>query len=188
MSVNLSKGESVSLTKAAPGLQLVAAGAGWDVAEGGPEMDLDLAAFLLENGQAQGAGDFVYFNNKKSKCGSVESRGDNRTGEGDGDDETIDVDLSKVPASVNEIVFVASIYEAKTRNQSLKNLKNAHIRLYNKQGDAELAKYTISGLETGESFTLGKLVRDGADWNFVAVGEPRSGDLSSYTQEFKVAA
>ncbi len=187
MSLNMTKGESVSLTKSTPNLQQVAVGAGWDVAEGGPAMDLDLAAFLLKSGKADNGG-FVYFNNKTSACGSVSSRGDNLTGEGDGDDETVDVDLTRVPADINEIVFVASIYQAAQRGQSLKSLKNAHIHIYNKADNKELAKYTISGLETGESFTLGKLVRDGSDWNFVAVGEPKSGDLSGYTQAYGLAA
>lgn len=187
-SVNLTKGESVSLTKKAPGLVNVAAAAGWDVKANGPTMDLDLAAFLLVNGKVRGKGDFVYFGSKKSACGSVASRGDNLTGEGDGDDETIDVNLSTVPAEITEIVFVASIYDAAKKGQSLKNLDNAFIRMYNKADNAELAKFDISHIDhAGASFTLGKLVRDGADWTFTAIGEPELGDLSHYTAQYGLA-
>jgi len=97
----------------------------------------------------------------------------------------IDVDLTKVPASVNEIVFVASIYQAAQKGQSLKDLDNAHIRIVNKAGDVELAKYTLSGLDVaGASFTLGKLVRNGTDWTFTAIGEAEAGELGALATRY----
>lgn len=186
--VSMSKGESVSLTKKAPGLTKVFAGAGWDVKKDGPEMDLDLAAFLLDSNGKLAGGNFVFYNNKTSACGSVASTGDNLTGEGDGDDEVINVNLTTIPAGINEVLFVASIFKAAERGQSLKNLDNAHIRIVNADGEAELAKYNISNLDNaGATFVLGKLVRDGADWNFVAVGEPEAAELGSLATRFGVS-
>jgi tellurium resistance protein TerD len=143
--ISMSKGETVSLTKAVPGLTKVFVGAGWDAKKDGSTMDLDLAAFLLdENGKLSGAANFVYYGHKKSGDGAVASRGDNLPGEGEGDDEVIDVDLSKVASNIKEIVFVVSIYQAAQKGQSLKNLDNAFIRTVNNDDQKELAKYDIS--------------------------------------------
>src|SRR3954451_9101151 len=137
--VSMTKGETVSLTKKAPGLAKVFAGAGWDPKQG-KTMDLDLAAFLLDaNGKLSGKGNFVYFGSKTSACGSVASQGDNLTGDGDGDDEVIKVNLATVPAGISEILFVASIYQAAQKGQSLKDLDNAFIRIVNEEGQQEIA-------------------------------------------------
>jgi tellurium resistance protein TerD len=187
--VSMSKGETVSLTKKAPGLTKVFAGAGWDMKKEGATMDLDLAAFLLDgNGKLAGKGDFVYFNNKTSACGSVASRGDNLTGEGDGDDEVIDVNLSTVPAHVKEILFIASIFQGKSKGQSLKDLDNAFIRIVNAADQKELTNFKISDTDSShESFVLGKLVRDGADWSFTAIGEADSAELGGFATRFGLA-
>jgi tellurium resistance protein TerD len=182
--VSMTKGDTVSLTKKAPGLTKVFAGAGWDPKQG-KTMDLDLAAFLLDaNGKLPGKGGFVYFGSKVSACGSVASRGDNLTGEGEGDDEVIDVNLTTVPEGIKEILFVASIYQAAQKGQSLKDLDNAHIRIVNAENQQEIANYKITGDYTGATFVLGKLVRDGSDWNFVAVGEAEAGELGSLATRF----
>jgi tellurium resistance protein TerD len=125
------------------------------VKSGGKTMDLDLAAFLLDsNEKLNGKGNFVYFGNKASACGSVASQGDNMTG--DGDDEVIKVNLASVPADVKEVLFVASIYQAQQKGQSLKDLDNAHIRIVNEEGQQEIANDKISGIQaTGASFVLG---------------------------------
>ena len=183
--VSMTKGDVVSLTKKSPGLKSVFAGAGWDVKKEGASMDLDLAAFLLSSGTLAGKGNFVYFGNKTSACGSVASRGDNLTGEGEGDDEVIDVDLTTVPASVTEIVFVASIYQGKAKGQSLKDLDNAFIRIVNNENQQELAKFTITDTNSDhESFILGKLVRDGSDWNFLAIGEADAKELGGIATSY----
>jgi len=184
--VSMSKGEIISLTKKALGLTKVFAGAGWDVKKDGASMDLDLAAFLLDaNDKLSGAGDFVYFGHKASKCGSVASRGDNLTGEGEGDDEVIDVNLSTVPSNITGILFVASIYQGKQKGQSLKDLDNAFIRIVNAENQQELANYKITDTNSDhESFVLGKLVRDGSDWNFVAIGEADASELGGIAQRF----
>lgn len=184
--VNMTKGDVVSLTKKAPGLSKVFAGCGWDMKKEGATMDVDLAAFLLgSNGNLSGAGGFVYYGSKTSSCKSVSSRGDNLTGAGDGDDEVIDVNLTKVPENVTEIVFVASIYQGKSKGQSLKDLDNAFIRIVNADNQQELANYKITDTDgTHESFILGKLVRDGSDWSFVAVGEKEAGELGSLATRY----
>lgn len=184
--VSMTKGDSVSLTKKAPGLTKVFAGAGWDMKKAGATMDLDLAAFLLDaNGKLEGKGNFVYFGHKTSQCGSVSSRGDNLTGAGEGDDEVIDVNLSTVPASVSQILFVASIYQGKQKGQSLSDLDNAFIRVVNVENQQELANYKISDTDSGhESFILGKLVREGSDWNFVAIGEAEAAELGGLATRY----
>ncbi|WP_435018539.1 TerD family protein [Tundrisphaera sp. TA3] len=183
--ISMTKGESISLTKKAPGLTKVFAGAGWDAKQDGNSMDLDLAAFLLDaNGKLQGKGDFVYFGGKVSGCKSVSSRGDNLTGDGDGDDEVIDVNLQTVPAHISEIVFVASIYQAAQKGQSLKDLDNAFIRIVNAENQQELANYKITSDLDGATFVLGKLVREGSDWNFVAVGAPEAGELGALATRY----
>jgi len=188
--VSMTKGETVSLTKKAPGLKKVFAGAGWDMKKQGATMDLDLAAFLLDaNGKLKNKGNFVYFNHKASDCGSVASRGDNLTGEGEGDDEVIDVNLSTVPADVNEIVFVASIYQGKAKGQSLRDLDNAFIRIVNAENQQELANYKISDTDSShESFVLGKLKRDGIDWNFIAIGDADASELGGFANRFGLQA
>jgi tellurium resistance protein TerD len=187
--VSMSKGESVSLTKKAPGLTKVFAGAGWDMKNAGASMDLDLAAFMLDaNGKLSGKGNFVYFGNKTSACSSVASRGDNLTGAGDGDDEVIDVNLTTVAPGIAEILFVASIYKAQSKGQSLKDLDNAFIRIVNAENQQELANFKISAPSSDHaSFVLGKLVREGADWNFVAIGEAEAAELGGLATRYGLA-
>lgn len=187
--VIMTKGETVSLSKKAPGLTSVFAGAGWDVKKNGPSMDLDLAAFCLDvNGQLQGSGSFVYFGHKTSADGAIKAGEDNLTGEGEGDDETIQVDLSKVMPSTMRIQFVAAIYQAKQKGQSLKDLDNAFIRIVNNADQKELAKYTITDTDANhDTFVLGELVREGSDWNFKAIGETRSGELSALATNYGLA-
>ncbi len=190
MSINLSKGESFDLAKAAPGLAKVFAGAGWDVKDNGPTMDLDLCAFLVDtNGKLSTDKNFVFFNNKTSPCGGVASRGDNLTGAGEGDDEVLDIDLSKVPSDIAKIVVAVSIYNAASKGQSLKNLDNAYVRIVNATDNTELTKYSLTNFENaGANFILGELVRNGSDWTFTAVGEPKPGELGELIDSYKAAA
>lgn len=189
-SFNLSKGEVFDITKAAPALTQLYAGAGWDVKSGGPSMDVDLCAFLLdENNKLQDNKNFVYFNNKTSMCGSVKSRGDNLTGAGEGDDEVVDMDLSKVPVEIKRIVIAISIYNAASKGQSLKSLDNAYVRIVNKEGDAELVKYNLTNFDNaGANFILGELIRTDSGWSFVAVGEPKPGELGELVTSYAMAA
>ena len=146
MGVSLSKGGNVSLTKEAPGLTAVTVGLGWDVrSTTGDDFDLDASAILVDPaGRVTGDKDFVFFNNLQSGDGSVKHLGDNLTGEGEGDDEQVNVDLAAVPPGVDKVVFAVSIYEGDKRNQSFGQVRNAFIRVVNQAGGAEIARYDLS--------------------------------------------
>ncbi|MEV8153870.1 TerD family protein, partial [Streptomyces fradiae] len=150
MGVSLAKGGNVSLSKEAPGLTAVVVGLGWDVrTTSGTDFDLDASALLLDDsGKVPSDRHFVFYNNLTSPDGSVEHTGDNLTGEGEGDDETVKVDLAAVPAEVTRIVFPVSIHDADNRGQSFGQVRNAFIRVVNQAGGAELARYggTIASL------------------------------------------
>ncbi|MDJ0383927.1 TerD family protein [Streptomyces sp. G-G2] len=189
MGVSLSKGGNVSLTKAAPNLTAVIVGLGWDArTTTGVDFDLDASA-ILTNDQGKVASDanFVFFNNLKSPDGSVEHTGDNTTGEGEGDDEAIKVNLAGVPADVNKIVFPVSIYEAESRQQSFGQVRNAYIRVVNQADNTELARYDLSeDASTETAMVFGELYRNGAEWKFRAIGQGYASGLRGIAQDFGV--
>ncbi len=189
MGVSLSKGGNVSLTKEAPGLTAVVVGLGWDArSTTGTEFDLDASAILCNaSGKVVSDSHFVFFNNQKSPEGSVEHTGDNLTGEGDGDDEQIKVDLATVPAEVDKIVFPVSIYDAEARSQSFGQVRNAFIRIINQAGGAELSRYDLAeDASTETAMVFGELYRNGADWKFRAVGQGYAAGLRGIAQDFGV--
>ncbi|WP_405493266.1 TerD family protein [Streptomyces sp. NBC_00096] len=189
MGVSLSKGGNVSLTKAAPNLTAVIVGLGWDArTTTGVDFDLDASA-ILTNDQGKVASDanFVFFNNLKSPDGSVEHTGDNTTGEGEGDDEAIKVNLSGVPSDVQKIVFPVSIYEAESRQQSFGQVRNAYIRVVNQADNTELARYDLSeDASTETAMVFGELYRNGAEWKFRAIGQGYASGLRGIAQDFGV--
>ncbi|MFC4609894.1 TerD family protein [Streptomyces maoxianensis] len=189
MGVSLSKGGNVSLTKAAPNLTAVTVGLGWDArSTTGTDFDLDASALLTNaEGKVANDGNFVFFNNLKSADGSVEHTGDNITGEGEGDDEQIKVNLASVPADVEKIVFPVSIYEAESRQQSFGQVRNAFIRVVNQAGGAELARYDLSeDASTETAMVFGELYRNGAEWKFRAIGQGYASGLRGIAQDFGV--
>ena len=189
MGVSLSKGGNVSLTKAAPNLTSIGVGLGWDVrSTAGHDFDLDASALALgENHKVLGDDYFVFFNNLKSPDGSVEHTGDNLTGEGEGDDEAIKVNLSAVPAEVDKIVFPVSIYDAESRGQSFGQVRNAFIRVVNQAGGAEIARYDLSeDASTETAMVFGEIYRNGSDWKFRAVGQGYATGLRGIAQDFGV--
>ena len=189
MGVSLSKGGNVSLTKEAPGLTAVTVGLGWDVrSTTGTDFDLDASAILVDSsGKVTGDKDFVFFNNLQSSDGSVKHLGDNLTGAGEGDDEQVDVDLSAVPAGVDKIVFPVSIYDADSRSQSFGQVRNAFIRVVNKAGGTEIARYDLSeDASTETAMVFGELYRSGSDWKFRAVGQGYASGLKGIAQDFGV--
>ncbi|GCE01230.1 MULTISPECIES: TerD family protein [Embleya] len=189
MGVSLSKGGNVSLSKEAPGLTAVLVGLGWDVrTTTGTDFDLDASAILLNgSGQAPSDGHFVFFNNLKSPDGSVEHTGDNLTGEGEGDDEAIKVNLAGVPADVERIVFPVSIYDAETRQQSFGQVRNAFIRIVNQADNKELARYDLTeDASTETAMVFGELYRNGAEWKFRAVGQGYASGLRGIAKDFGV--
>ncbi|WUH92160.1 TerD family protein [Streptomyces sp. NBC_00433] len=189
MGVSLSKGGNVSLTKEAPGLTAVTVGLGWDVrTTTGTDFDLDASALLLDaTGKVVSDKHFVFFNNLKSPDGSVEHTGDNLTGEGEGDDEAIKVNLAGVPVEVDKIVFPVSIYDGETRQQSFGQVRNAFIRVVNQAGGTEIARYDLTeDASTETAMVFGELYRNGAEWKFRAVGQGYASGLRGIAQDFGV--
>ncbi|MFG6572048.1 TerD family protein [Sulfitobacter sp. 1A13353] len=180
MAVSLSKGANVSLTKEAPGLTTILVGLGWDArATDGKDFDLDASVFMVgADGKVLNDNGFIFFNNLKSEDGSVEHLGDNLTGAGDGDDEQVKVDLSKVPADVEKLVFAVTIHEAESRSQNFGQVSNAFMRVVNQNGDAELARFDLSedaSMETAMIF--GELYKKGDEWKFKAIEQGFAGGL-----------
>jgi tellurium resistance protein TerD len=187
--VSLSKGGNVSLSKAAPNLTAVIVGLGWDArTTTGTDFDLDASALLAgEEGKVTNDQNFVFFNNLRSPDGSVEHTGDNLSGEGEGDDEQIKVNLAAVPADVAKIVFPVSIYEAETRQQSFGQVRNAFIRVVNQADGNELARYDLSeDASTETAMVFGELYRNGAEWKFRAIGQGYASGLRGIAQDFGV--
>jgi tellurium resistance protein TerD len=191
MSVSLSKGGNVSLSKEAPGLRAVLVGLGWDVrTTTGADFDLDASALMIgSNGKILSDQHFVFFNNLTSPDGSVEHTGDNLTGEGEGDDEAIKVNLAGVPAEVDKIVVTVSIYDAEARQQSFGQVRNAFIRVVNQADDRELARYDLSeDASTETAMVFGELYRGTDEWKFRAVGQGYSAGLAGIARDFGVNA
>lgn len=192
MAINLQKGQKVDLTKTNPGLTKILVGLGWDIKrfDGGSDFDLDASAFLLDaSGKAASDKDFVFYGNQKHPSGSVESTGDNRTGAGEGDDEAILVDLSKVPAEVDKIDFTVTIYDADKRNQNFGQVENAYIRIVDNNSNTELIRYDLSedfSIET--AVIAGELYRNNGEWKFNAVGSGFSGGLAALCNNFGLDA
>ncbi len=190
MPVSLKKGQKVSLTKGNPGLTHVVVGLGWDVNayDTGGDFDLDGAAFLLtDSGRVSDAKDFVFYGNLNHPSGSVLHMGDNLTGAGDGDDEQIRVDLTKVPASVTRIAFTVTIYEAETLHQNFGQVSNAFVRIYNEATGEELLRYDLGedfSIETAAVF--GELYKNGDEWKFNAIGSGYQGGLAALCNNYGV--
>ncbi|WP_230659820.1 TerD family protein [Psychrobacter sp. I-STPA10] len=190
MAISLTKGGNVNLSKEAPGLSNITVGLGWDPrATDGQEFDLDAIAFLLnEAGKVRNDQDFIFFNNLKSGDGSVEHTGDNRTGEGEGDDEQIKINLSNVPADVSKVAVCAIIYEGQSRNQNFGQVGDAFIRVVNDNGNSEIARYDLSeDSSTETAMIFGELYRHNGDWKFRAVGQGFNGGLGPLAASYGVS-
>jgi tellurium resistance protein TerD len=189
MGVALTKGGNVSLSKSAPNLTAIMVGLGWDArTTTGADFDLDASALLLgSNGRVLSDSHFVFFNNLRSPDGSVEHTGDNLTGEGEGDDESILVNLAMVPPQVERIVFPVSIYEADVRGQSFGQVTNAFIRIVNQADNNELARYDLSEDASSETAMIfGEVYRRNGEWKFRAVGQGYASGLRGIAVDFGV--
>lgn len=190
MPISLQKGQKVSLTKDNPGLKNVMVGLGWDVNsfDTGGEFDLDTAAFLLTDaGKVSASSDFVFYGNLTHPSGSVQHMGDNLTGEGEGDDEQIRIDLSKVPAEFTKIAFTVTIYEAEQRRQNFGQVGNAFIRICNEENGEEILRYDLGedfSIETAAVF--GELYKNGNEWKFNAIGSGYQGGLAALCANYGV--
>jgi len=189
MGVSLSKGGNVSLTKEAPGLAAVLVGLGWDArTTSGADFDLDASALMVDtNNKILGDSYFIFFNNLHSPDGSVEHTGDNLTGEGEGDDEVIKVNLAAVPAEVDKLVVAVSIYDAEARGQSFGQVRNAYIRVVNQADNAEIARYDLSeDASTETAMIFGEIYRNSGEWKFRAVGQGYSSGLGGIARDYGV--
>ncbi|NHV25841.1 TerD family protein [Burkholderia sp. D-99] len=190
MAVSLSKGGNVSLSKEAPGLSEVVVGLGWDPrVTDGTEFDLDASIFITgENGKVLSDASFVFYNNKKSADGSVEHLGDNRSGQGDGDDEQVNVKLTGLMADVKKLVFAVTIHDAEARKQSFGQVSNAYIRVLNKADGKEIARYDLSeDASTETAMIFGELYRHNDEFKFKAIGQGFSGGLKPLAEAYGVS-
>ncbi len=192
MAISLKKGQKVDLTKTNPGLSKILIGLGWDTNkyDGGSAFDLDAAAFLLgENGKVKSEADFIFYGNLKHASEAVEHLGDNLTGDGEGDDEQIKIDLAKVPADIAKIDFTVTIYDADKRNQNFGQVSNAFIRIVDEANNTELIRYDL-----GEDFSIetavvvAELYRHNGEWKFNAIGSGFSGGLAALCANFGIDA
>lgn len=183
MPINLQKGQKVDLTKGNPSLKNIMVGLGWDVNvfDSGADFDLDAAAFMVgENGKCPTEKEFIFYGNLEHSSGALKHMGDNLTGEGEGDDEKIEVDLTKIPANVSRVVFTVTIYDAEVRRQNFGQVSNAFIRIVDVATDRELIRYDL-----GEDFSIetavvvGELYRHNGEWKFNAIGSGFQGGLAA---------
>ena len=190
MAISLQKGQKVDLTKGNPGLSKIIVGLGWDVQKysGNNDFDLDAAAFMVgADGKVTKDLDFIFYNNLKSQCESVQHMGDNLTGEGEGDDEQIVVELSKVPANIEKVAFTVTIHEADSRKQNFGMLANSFVRIVNAVDNREVLRYDL-----GEDFSIetavvvGEIYRHSGEWRFNAIGGGFSGGLGALCKNFGI--
>lgn len=188
MSINLSKGQKIDLTKTNPGLTKVLIGLGWDTNryDGGYDFDLDASAFLVgNNGKVNNDLDFIFYNNLEHSSKSVLHTGDNRTGEGDGDDEAIIIDFSKVPSNIEKIAITVTIHDAINRGQNFGQVTNAFVRVVNEENNNEVLRYDLTedfSVETALVFC--ELYRHGGEWKFSAIGSGFQGGLASLCKNY----
>lgn len=189
MAISLQKGGNVNLSKEAPGLNKLVVGLGWDVrVSDGSAFDLDGSAFLLKaDGKVRGDADFIFYNNLKSVEGSVKHSGDNRTGAGDGDDETVAIDLSQVPPGVERISVCVTIHDGEARRQNFGMVQKAFVRCVNAATNTEIARFDLSeDSSTETAMVFGEVYRNGSDWKFRAVGQGFKGGLGPLAGSFGV--
>ncbi len=191
MAISLQKGGNVNLSKEAPNLKKIIIGLGWDPrSTDGATFDLDGSAFLLKNdGKVRGDSDFIFYNNLKSTDGSIVHTGDNQTGEGEGDDERIEIDLSRVPTEIERISITVTIHDADARRQNFGMVSKAFIRCLNAEGEREIARYDLSeDSSTETAMIFGEIYRYNGEWKFKAIGQGFNGGLGPLARSFGVNA
>ena len=182
MGVSLQKGANVNLSKTEPNLKNILVGMGWDArSTDGVDFDLDASIFMVgENGKVRSDADFIFYHKLLSDCGAIEHTGDNRTGDGDGDDESIKVFLDKVPPGVHGLVIGVTIHDAEARKQNFGQVMDAFVRLVNMDNDVEVARFDLSeDYSTETAMVFGKIYRHNGEWKFKAVGQGYSGGLGA---------
>lgn len=189
MAITLNKGGNVSLTKTQPSLKNIMIGLGWEArASDGSDFDLDASAFLLgESGKVRSDSDFIFYNQLKSPCGSIEHTGDNRTGAGDGDDESLKIALDKVPQDIKRVVVCVTIHDATVRKQSFGQVSGAFMRIVNSDDNAEIVRFDLSeDYSTETAMIFGEVYRHNDEWKFKAVGQGFAGGLEAMCKQFGI--
>jgi tellurium resistance protein TerD len=189
MSLSLQKGGNLSLSKTDPSLTKIIVGLGWDErATDGSSFDLDASVFLLNaSGKVRGDTDFIFYNQVKAVDGSVEHTGDNRSGAGEGDDEAIKVDLSKVSMDIQKIAFTVTIHDADARKQNFGQVGNAFIRIVNELTGTEIVRYDLAeDYSTETAMVFGELYRHNSEWKFRAVGQGYAGGLKAMCDQYGI--
>lgn len=188
MAINLEKGQRINLSKSEPGLQEIVVGLGWDTkqADTGTDFDLDSSAFMITEAEKIPSEEyFIFYNNLRSPDGSVVHEGDNRTGVGEGDDETLQIDLSRVEPSVQSIVFVTTIHDADSRRQNFGQVRNAFIRIMDKATKREILRYDLEeDYSTEAAIEFGRLYKKGGEWRFQAVGSGYKLGLQAFVDQY----
>jgi len=186
MEIELTKGGRFNLSKEAPDLKQIAIGLGWQVNQNGQSYDIDASVFMLgTDGKVPDEKYFVFYNNLQSLDGSLRHSGDNRTGEGNGDDETISVDLTKVNPAIQEIVFVVTIHQGQEKQQNFSQIRNAFIKIYNQETRRSLARYNLREAFSQETaLEFGRLYKKDGEWRFQAVGEGYNTGLQSFVGKY----
>ncbi|MET1080355.1 MAG: TerD family protein [Pseudomonas sp.] len=189
MAITLQKGGNLSLSKTDPTLKRILIGLGWDErATDGAEFDLDASAFMLTaQGKVRSDADFIYYNQLRSPEGAVEHTGDNRSGKGDGDDEVIKIDLEKIPAGVEKVVFTVTIHDAAARKQNFGQITNAFIRVVNEESNVEIVRYDLAeDYSTETAMVFGELYSHNGEWKFRAVGQGYAGGLAAMCNQYGI--
>ena len=188
MAIVLTKGQKVDLTKGNASLKKVLIGLGWDTNkyDGGHDFDLDAVAFCCgEDEKVHNEADMIFYNNLKHGSGAIEHLGDSLTGEGDGDDEQILIDLALIPENISKIDFTVTIHEATERNQNFGQVSNSYVRVANSDTKEELIKYDLGedfSIET--AIVIAQLYRNGSEWKFNAIGSGFQGGLEALCKNF----
>jgi tellurium resistance protein TerD len=180
MSISLSKGGNISLSKESPGIKQIRIGLGWDPrVTTGQDFDLDASVFMVDSeGKCRNDKDFIFYGNLKSTDGSVEHTGDNTTGEGEGDDEVIKVDLSRVPVDVAKVVVTVTIHDSAARSQNFGQVENAFARIINEDNNQEVVRYDLTeDYSVEDAMIFCELYRNNDEWKFRAIGQGFSGGL-----------
>lgn len=189
MAISLSKGGNISLSRTDPNMTRILIGLGWESREtSGDDFDLDASVFLVqESGKVRSDEDFIFYNQLISSCRSVEHTGDNRTGEGDGDDEAIKVDLVSVPQQIQRLVICVTIHDANARRQNFGMVRDAFIRVVNLENNVEITRFDLSeDYSTETAMIFGEVYRHGNEWKFRAVGQGFNGGLEPMARSFGV--
>ena len=191
MAINLSKGQRISLEKASPGLKQIFIGLGWDVnvTDTGADFDIDASLFLVDSSEKLISDQhFIFYNNQISPDPeqSIQQRGDNRTGAGEGDDEIIDVNLKTVPTNIDKVIITVTIHEADKRQQNFGQVSNAFVRIVNAENEQEVIRYDLTedfSIET--ALIMAELYRKDGEWRMNAVGAGYEGGLQALVERYQ---